>query len=237
MLVLLVAGSLEAAVISEIYYNAPRGQRELEFIEISNDTSTPEDLSGWEFIGGIRYVFPPGTILHARGVIVVCKNAETIRTLYDIDNALGNYTGNLSGSGERVTLVNQVGVVIQSLRYDDEGKWPVGPDGSGHTLSLTHVHLDSSEPESWRQSAELGGTPGRPNFPTVDVFDRVPLINTGALWRYREGTGPFSDDPKQWREAEFDDEAWSEGSTPIGTGYGDDQFAWRRDGLRHWLGD
>jgi len=221
VLLFLLAHSLPAAVISEIHYNAPAGGERLEFIEISNDTSTPEDLSGWEFIEGIQYVFPPATILRARSVIVVCKDVEAIRSHYGIDNALGNYTGNLAGSGEQVTLVNQVGVVIQSVSYDDEGKWPVGPDGSGHTLSLAHVHLDPSEPESWRQSVQLGGTPGFPNFPLVDPFDRAPLLDSGALWRYREGRGPFSDG-QDWREPDFDDAHWSEGATPIGTGYGDE---------------
>jgi hypothetical protein len=218
LFVLLAVSGLEAVVISEIHYNAAAGNERLEFIEISNETTTPEDLSGWEFIEGIQYVFPPQTILPARATIVVCKDAEAVRTHYGIDNVLGNYTGNLAGSGERVTLVNHVGIVIQTLRYDDEGKWPVGPHGSGHTLALDSLYLDPSEPESWRQSVQLGGTPGLPTYPEVGA----PLIDRGALWRYRKGSGPFSDGQDDWRQANFDDGDWSEGATPIGNRYGDE---------------
>ena len=53
VLVFLLTPALEAAVISEIHYNAPAGGGQLEFIEISNETTTPEDLSGWEFVEGV----------------------------------------------------------------------------------------------------------------------------------------------------------------------------------------
>jgi hypothetical protein len=224
ILVFLLAPILEAAVISEIHYNTSAGNERLEFIEVSADMSTPEDLSGWEFVEGIQYVFPPATILRAGGVIVVCKDVEGIHSHYGIDNALGNYSGNLAGSGERVTLVNQVGAVIQSIRYDDEGKWPVGADGTGYTLSLRNLHLDPSESESWQPSIQRGGTPGFPTYPVVDPFDRKPvvLITKGAVWRYRKGSGPFSDGEDDWHQPSFDDSGWSQGATPIGNRYGDE---------------
>jgi hypothetical protein len=224
-LVVAIAHSLEAAVISEIYYNTPNGSERLEFIEISADTSTPEDVSGWAFVEGIQYVFPPATILKGGGVIVVCKDVEAVGSHYGIDNALGNYTGSLDGAGERITLVNQVGAVIQSVRYDDDGKWPVGADGTGYTLSLISRYLDPREPESWQRSVEFDGTPGRPTFAEVDPFDREPvvLIEAGAVWNYREGTGPFSDGPEDWHQTDFDDSAWSSGATPIGNRYGDEK--------------
>ena len=96
--------------------------------------------------------------------VVVCRNANNVRARYGIENVIGNFEGRLDSAGERLTLVNVVGVVVETLRYSERGKWPVAPDGSGHTLVLENIHSDSSEPESWTQSPELGGSPGRANF-------------------------------------------------------------------------
>ena len=133
---LLLSPPMEAVVISELHYHRRDGKEALEFLEITNDAYSPEDISGWAFVEGIRFEFPPGTILRGREVLVVCTDVDALRAESGIDNAVGNYTGKLDGSGERITLVNHVGIVMQSLRYRDEGKWAVGPDGTGHSLSL-----------------------------------------------------------------------------------------------------
>ncbi|MBI4582522.1 MAG: lamin tail domain-containing protein [Planctomycetes bacterium] len=220
-----------AVVISEIHYHPRRGEEALEFIEVANDTSTPEDLSGYAFVKGIQFVFPPGTILHARDFLVICASVEAVKARYGIENAIGNYKGQLDNGGERITLVNQAGIAVQDLNYRDEGKWPVEPDGAGHTLSLVNVHLDSKEPESWIASPKLGGTPGRPTFegagfeapifegrgPSYQETAIIPALDT---WRYMKGTGPFSDPPSAWSQPDFDDSQWLLGAA--GFGFADD---------------
>ena len=64
---------LSGFVISEIHYHPPFGEEDLQFIEISNDSSTPQDLSGWRFVEGISFKFPQGTILQGDGILVVCR--------------------------------------------------------------------------------------------------------------------------------------------------------------------
>ena len=174
----LLSSPLQAVVISELHYHPPEGQEALEFLEITNDAYSPEDISGWAFVEGIRFEFPPGTILRGREALVVCTNVAALRAEYGIDNAIGNYDGKLDGSGERLTLVNHVGIVMQSLRYRDGGKWPVGPDGTGHSLILKSLNLDPAEPESWTQSSALGGSPGLPNEPAVE-----PTVFFNELFR------------------------------------------------------
>ena len=164
-LVLIVAflalcGPVRGQVIAEIHYHPVPGQEMLEFVEIANDSSTPVDLSGYAFAEGISYIFPDATILRSNARLVVCADVDAIRARYGVENAVGNYTGRLDNSGERLTLVNHVGIVISSVRYRDDGQWPVGADGTGHTLTLQNVHLDASESESWAQSFFPGGTPG-----------------------------------------------------------------------------
>ncbi len=226
MALLVVAAAtspLSAVVISEIHYNPPPGDEALEFVELANDSSTPQDLSGYSFVEGVRFVFPRGTILPGRGAIVVCADVDAFTARHVIDNALGNFEGRLDAGGERLTLVNHAGAVVQSLRFRDEGKWPAAPDGTGHTLSIRGVHLDSSEPESWAASLELGGTPGQPNFPDGETrFIDEDLLPRGASWRFRKGTAPFSDPPTAWREPDFDDRGWDQGRAGFGYGDGDD---------------
>ena len=212
---------VEALVISEIHYNPPGGEDSLEFLEIANDTTTPQDLSGYRLSEGVRFEFPRGTILRGGGFIVVCADVDALVTRYGIDNAIGNFEGRLDGSGERITIVNQVDIEVMSLRYRDSGKWPTAPDGTGHTLSLLDVHLDPAEPESWTWSTELGGTPGLVNFAVEEErFVEDVLIDVGEIWKFSRGTGPFSSPSEAWIEPDFDDGAWEEG--PSGFGYGDD---------------
>jgi len=208
LLALALSSPLQAVVVSELHYHPPEGQEALEFLEITNDAYSPEDISGWAFVEGIRFEFPPGTILKGREALVVCANVDAVRAQYRIDNAVGNYEGKLDGSGDRVTLVNHVGIVMQSLRYRDGGKWPVGPDGTGHSLSLKSLNLNTSEPESWAQSPELGGSPGLPNQPALEqtiFFNElfrsasqdggwVEIYNAGADARDVSGWG-LTDDP------------------------------------------
>jgi hypothetical protein len=214
-------------VISEINYNPPAGDDSLEFIEVSNDSATPEDISGYSFSNGISYSFPPGTVLGPYGIIVVCASAQAVKSRYGIDNAVGDFTGKLESSGERITLVNHAGIVVSTLRYSDRGKWPAAPDGTGHTLVLTNLHLDPKEPESWTQSPELGGSPGKPNFPAGGdaQFEDQVLIDKGQTWSYARGTQAFSTPETAWRSPEFNDAAWLTGPSGFGYGDGDDATA------------
>jgi len=214
--------SAQAQVITEIHYNPPAGREFLEFIEVTNEASTPKDLSGFEFTRGIQFVFPPATIVDGRASIVVCADVDALRAEYGIENAIGNYEGRLDASGEPLTLVNHAGIVIENLRYRDRGKWPVGADGTGHTLVLLSDRHDSKEPESWTLSPELGGTPGLRNFPDPNqpVFEETVIIDAAEPWSYAKGTEPFSEPRDAWIAPDFDDSAWLSG--PSGFGYGDD---------------
>jgi hypothetical protein len=220
----LLGARLEAVVISEIHYHPPPGEEMLEFVELTNDSATPEDISGYAFIEGISFVIPAGTVLEGYGILVICADVEALKARYGIENAIGNFSGRLDNSGERLALANHAGIAVQSLRYRERGKWPAAPGGTGHTLSLRGLHLDPKEPESWAQSRELGGTPGRPNFPKPEeeIHERV-LIDRGELWRYAKGTAPFSSPPDAWLAPGFDDSRWLIGES--GFGFGDDDDA------------
>ena len=222
---LALSSHVEGFVISEINYHPPVGQETLEFIEISNDSLTPQDLSGYRFVDGIRFEFPEGTILEGGGILVLCADADAVTAHYGIENVIGNFEGKLDGGGERLTIVNHADREVLSVRYNDQGKWPVDPDGSGHTLVIQSVYKDSSEPENWVKSPELGGSPGRPNFPEArePEYEVVVFVDAGEDWRYMKGTEAFSDPPLAWAQSGFDDGGWLVG--PSGFGYDDDDDA------------
>ena len=135
LLTLLFAVSAARAVfgivISEIHYNPAGPEETLEFVEISNETSTPEDLSGYYFTDGITFQFPQGTILSGGDSIVVCANRTEMRRVYGIDNIVGPFIGRLENNGELLTLTNEQGYAINRVKYDDGGPWPGRADGRG----------------------------------------------------------------------------------------------------------
>jgi hypothetical protein len=75
----------------------------------SNSTTAamPPDISGWRFTDGISFTFPANTIIPAKGYLVVAKNKERLLDRYPNltdQNTVGNYSGNLANSGERIAL-------------------------------------------------------------------------------------------------------------------------------------
>ena len=110
----------------------PEGETPLpEFIEIENLTSSVFDIAGWKVTGGVDYTFPDfstaspnDSFLVGRRKIVVCQgDPGEFRAAYGLSNAIqvfGPWTGSLDNAGERITLRDKNGVVMASVRYDDE---------------------------------------------------------------------------------------------------------------------
>ncbi len=165
----------EQVVIREIMYHpqmVPEGETPLpEFIEIENLTSSVFDIAGWKVTGGVDYTFPDfstaspnDSFLVGRRKIVVCQgDPGEFRAAYGLSNAIqvfGPWTGSLDNAGERITLRDKNGVVMASVRYDDEYPWPVAPDGAGHSLVLTESERAIDDYRSWGASSRVGGFPG-----------------------------------------------------------------------------
>jgi hypothetical protein len=87
--------------------------------------------------------------------------------------ALGPFGGGLADGGEKITLKNKNGRVMDEVEYNDRFPWPVAADGSGATLAKIDELGASAESRNWRASLAYGGTPGEYNF--------VPPSGTGQL--------------------------------------------------------
>jgi hypothetical protein len=155
--------------ISEVHYNPynptladPSDQ---EFIEIFNYGTEPVDLSGIQ-IADFRddpYVFSGGLSLGAGEYIVVARTPAVFTQVYGggINLAPTGYvTGNLSNSGETISLLDAAGALIVSVTYSDMSPWPVAADGTGPSLEVIDAEGELDDPANWRASQQNGGSPG-----------------------------------------------------------------------------
>ncbi|HUT13223.1 MAG TPA: lamin tail domain-containing protein, partial [Thermoguttaceae bacterium] len=203
-------------VFNEIMYN-PLGDADdrLEWIELYNQLAVDMDISEWSLQGGVEYQFPDGTIVPGRSYVVVAVSPAALEATTDVENALGPYTGQLSNGGEELRLVNNGGRVMNVLDYRDGGDWPTAPDGSGASLAKRDPRLASEPAENWTTGLQIGGTPGRANFPSeiVPIGTRTPL-SLASTWKYEaSGTNLGS----TWRQPGYDDGNWNTARPPVAT--------------------
>ena len=157
-------------VITEVMFNPAQGDR-FEFIEIANEGAVPVDLEGWSFSNGVTLTFESATLAAGQHA-VVCRSVDDFRMAYpDVPETtiLGQYEGRLDNGGERLTLSNTGGEIVETLRYDDNPPWDFLADGFGASLERLCTTASASLPENWRASVvpedpetEFGGTPGVP---------------------------------------------------------------------------
>ena len=170
-----------SAVFNEIMYH-PATPAGAEWIELHNQMAVNLDLSGWRLAGGVNFTFPAGTTLTAGGYLLVSERPASL------PGSLGPWTGSLDNSGESLQLKNVSGRTMDKLSYSDSGRWPVGADGSGATLSKRDPGSSGAEPEGWTASWETGGTPGARNFPEGLLLGPAqPAIGPGSNWIYLQG--------------------------------------------------
>ncbi|MFO0916591.1 MAG: lamin tail domain-containing protein [Pirellulales bacterium] len=200
------------AVISEVHYNPSGAQNAgLEFIELLNTTTAPLDISGWTLSEGVDWEAPAGTVLPAGGTLTVVgfdpasATAGQFRALYGISNSVplaGPWqTGDvLDNGGETITLGRPTPpvpgsttvptIVVDQVRYDDDGAWPSLADGLGASLQRRGAGFFGSDVTSWVA-----------NQPTPGSFVAVPsqvvarqLFYNGSKFDGNDDTAGAADD-------------------------------------------
>ena len=187
-----VSASAANLVVSELMYgpvdasNAEIGAgystTDFEYIELLNVSAGNVDLSNVAFTEGVLFNFgtsnpviltvPPG------GRVVVAGGTNAFLARYGNNPAVklaGAFSGNLSNSGERVTLVDATGATIAQFTYGISEPWPVDAAGGvydngappqliggGYSLVLNNPAAGAAydNASNWRSSAQVGGTPG-----------------------------------------------------------------------------
>src|SRR3989442_108782 len=204
-----VSGAVAAdsiVVFNEIHYHPTTNEAANEWIELHNQMAIDVDLSTWAITGSIGFSFAEGTIIPAGGYLVIASDPAALQAGAGITNVLGPFTGRLNNSSGVLRLVDRNNRLMDEIEYQDGGKWPVAPDGSGATLAKRDPDSTSDPPENWTSSVLVGGTPGGRNFPAPATVQRQPLILLNSLWRY-DASG--ADLGTGWRDPGFDDSSWA----------------------------
>lgn len=198
-------------VINEIFYHAPNGIEDLQWIELHNTAPNPVDISGWSFSKGVRFTVPAGTSIPANGFWVVARNAKRFQQFYRT-SPNGEFERTLKRKGERVELSDANGKTVESLKFDDHTPWPSAPDGLTASLERICPDAPASLPENWASSTLASnpdlpsGTPGKlnsafsANLPPVvhhlTYTPAVPVENQGIAVDVQvedtDGLGPVS---------------------------------------------
>ncbi|MDP6892336.1 MAG: lamin tail domain-containing protein, partial [Verrucomicrobiota bacterium] len=161
----IVEESLEKLMITEVMYHPVRGQS--EFLELKNTGAEPLKLGGVKIIGGIQFSFPEGSELAPGAFVVLAEKAEDFNAQYPGLILGGVYDGRLSNKSEKIELTDNLSKPFLSLTYSDQPPWPSNADGSGFSLvpRLANTNPKPNDPNNWRASAIIGGSPGRDDDP------------------------------------------------------------------------
>lgn len=173
-----VPASASNLVVSQFMYHPPdptaqeqaagfTEPEDFEFIELRAIGPDAVNLSGVKFAAGISFDFAtsPVRAVPAGGVLLLVRNQAAFLARYGNSLApliAGEYSGNLSNSGDRIRIVAADGADIRDFTYDDDGDWPRAADGNGAALVLVspETNPDHYLPSNWQASTTWGGSPG-----------------------------------------------------------------------------
>jgi hypothetical protein len=115
---------------------------QFEFLEITNTSTSPVNVSGVQLVHGISFTFPAGLVLDAGRPSVVVKNREAFESRYGMGiNIAGEFEGNLADSQRSFELRDASGRRIQQISYGTGDDWPRRADGLGSSLEVIHPLL------------------------------------------------------------------------------------------------
>ncbi|MDC0231212.1 lamin tail domain-containing protein, partial [Aureispira] len=176
-------------VINEFMSNAPGlGTDSLEFIELYNAGATPVDLSNWSFSEGVTYTFSSGTTIAAGGYIVVVYDSITFMNYFGISGL--QFSGALSNGGEDITLIDNLGVTVDSVDYAGSG-WSSTSNIDGWSMELCNISGDHNNASNWQPASNATGvffnaievlaTPGAANTCTIPPAVNYPVYTFNQI--------------------------------------------------------
>src|SRR3990172_4582266 len=131
--------------ITELMYHDPSGSN-FDYIELQNISDTAIKLDGLRFLDGILFEFPAGQ-LNPDEYVVVVGNLTSFRSRYGYSaRVAGEYTGALSGGGEKIVLSLAWPLEAAIMRFEYSDAWYPATDGGGQSL---HINDATAHPSLW----------------------------------------------------------------------------------------
>ncbi|MDG1893078.1 MAG: CotH kinase family protein [Verrucomicrobiota bacterium] len=169
LLFFLSSSSWGQVVINEIMYHGPDDMEKLEFVELLNVGGDSIDLDGWEFSDGIEYSFTEGDTVAPGAFVILARDAALFERIYG-QKPDGVFHKSLNNGGERITLNDNKGHLVDTVKYDDGPHWAQSPDGASASLERINPFLPAEASFHWAPSelslkagVSAGGTPGQVN--------------------------------------------------------------------------
>lgn len=158
----------ERVVINEIMYRPANGADNTdEWVELYNCANMAVDLEGWYILDNTTdedtlSKYKIGTIISSNGFAIIVDSDTNVSANFSVDESAiwlivddDAITGwGLNNTGENIILRNQFYDAINNVNYKPE--W--GGDGDGNTTGRVNPLSNT-----WGQSTDVGGTPGRKN--------------------------------------------------------------------------
>jgi hypothetical protein len=125
--------------------------KDQEYIEIKNTGNNTVILTGVYFSGtGFVYQFPVNSLIGPNATKILASNPLVFTAKHGFSPS-GQFTRNLSNTGENLVLVDGFGNVIDNVLYSNLPPWP-NANANGYSLELTDPLSDNSIATNWSAS-------------------------------------------------------------------------------------
>jgi hypothetical protein len=159
-------------VINELMYAPISGNDADQYLELYNKSSSTLNLSNWQLVAGVSFIFPTNVTLAPDSYLVIAADPTNLFAKYpnlNSNNTLGPFGGNLSHHGERValakpqtltttngsgTVTNTILVVEDEVTYAAGGRWGQWSHGGGSSLELINPNSNHRLAYNWADSDE-----------------------------------------------------------------------------------
>jgi hypothetical protein len=146
------ADELPNIMICRIFINA-KNKNLPEFIALYNPSDKRIDVSNYSIDRGVTCVFPEGASIGPGDTIFITDNYYS-PCWWPYNRVLEWSDGKLSNNGESIRLLNNFGIPIDFVRYENDGNWPTGAFTNGDILSLISSNVDNHFAKNWTSIAD-----------------------------------------------------------------------------------
>ncbi len=140
-----VVDALKNILMVQIY-NDTTGIGKPEFIALFNPNLVPVDLNGYQFTDGITHIIQEAPLLEPQDTMWISALESGLYWPSTV-NVQAWSSGKLADNGEKITLENSYGIVIDHVNLRSNNGWPVYENE--RILSLKEVSMDNHIGSNW----------------------------------------------------------------------------------------